>query len=242
MVLLDKFIAHRGLSLYYPENTMTAFEKAYEAGFSSFETDITILKDNTPVLFHDYTFKRLSGLDKIINNMLESDINKIDIGSLKSKEFSSCRVPLLKDLLIFAKKNNIKINLELKGDRGMNEELWDNIVTQAYNMVCEFQCEDIVFYSSFEIPMLRKLKSLDPNASFGILLWDDFSNWQILSEELKPVSIHFKESIVTKKLVREVLAKGYKIYTHTVNDEDRAKELFSFGVNGIFSDHISKLK
>ena len=242
MVLLDKFIAHRGLSRDYPENSMLAFEKAYEAGFTSFETDVTILKDNTPVLFHDYRFTRLSDVDKIINNMLESDINKIDIGSLKSKEFASCRVPLFKDLLIFAKKNNIKINLELKGERGMNEELWDNIVTEAYNMVCEYNCEDIVFYSSFEIPMLRKLKSLDSNASFGILLWDDFFNWEVLSEELKPLSINFKESTVTKKLASEVLAKGYKIYTYTVNDEERAKELFSFGVHGIFSDHISKLK
>jgi len=205
---------------------MLAFEKAYEAGFSSFETDVTILKDNTPVLFHDYTFERLSGINKNINDSSIEDIKSVDVGSFKSKEFASCLVPLLKDLLLFAKKNNIKINLELKGRKKINKYLWSDIVTHSHNTVLEYGCEDIVFYSSFEMDMLRKLKKLDSNASFGILFNQKFSDWQVLSKELNPISINFKENTLTEAFVHNVKSEVYSIYTHTLMMRKEQKSYF----------------
>ena len=58
-----KFIsyAHRGASEYYPENTMTAFEKALEMGANGIETDVQRTKDGKLVLFHDTTLERVTG-------------------------------------------------------------------------------------------------------------------------------------------------------------------------------------
>ena len=56
-MFLRPVIAHRGFSNNYPENTMIAFEKAIEIGAKCIETDVTILKDGTLVLFHDYETK-----------------------------------------------------------------------------------------------------------------------------------------------------------------------------------------
>ncbi|MCM1192631.1 MAG: glycerophosphodiester phosphodiesterase [Butyrivibrio sp.] len=57
--------AHRGLhdnETDAPENSMRAFAKAVEAGFG-IELDIQMTKDKVPVVFHDYTLKRICGAE-----------------------------------------------------------------------------------------------------------------------------------------------------------------------------------
>ncbi len=53
--------AHRGLhdnNTDAPENSLRAFEKAAEAGFG-IELDVQMTKDGMPVVFHDFTLKRM---------------------------------------------------------------------------------------------------------------------------------------------------------------------------------------
>lgn len=57
--------AHRGLhdnTGDAPENSMKAFRKAIDAGFG-IELDIQLSKDKVPVVFHDYTLKRVCGAE-----------------------------------------------------------------------------------------------------------------------------------------------------------------------------------
>ena len=44
---------HRGSPRRFPENTIASFEDALAGGADGFETDLRILTDHTPVLFHD---------------------------------------------------------------------------------------------------------------------------------------------------------------------------------------------
>ena len=48
-----KNFAHRGFSGKYPENTMLAFQKAYEAGADGIELDVQLTKDGQVVVIHD---------------------------------------------------------------------------------------------------------------------------------------------------------------------------------------------
>lgn len=57
--------AHRGLhdnKTDAPENSLRAFDRAAEAGFG-IELDIQMTKDRVPVVFHDYTLKRICGAE-----------------------------------------------------------------------------------------------------------------------------------------------------------------------------------
>lgn len=57
--------AHRGLhdnEGEAPENSMTAFQKAVDAGFG-IELDVQLTKDKVPVVFHDFTLKRVCGAE-----------------------------------------------------------------------------------------------------------------------------------------------------------------------------------
>lgn len=57
--------AHRGLhdnSGDAPENSMAAFRKAVEAGYG-IELDVQLTRDKIPVVFHDFTLKRICGVE-----------------------------------------------------------------------------------------------------------------------------------------------------------------------------------
>ena len=59
------YIAHRGLfdnATSAPENSMSAFRKAIEAGYG-FELDVQLTCDNEVVVFHDHDLKRSSGVN-----------------------------------------------------------------------------------------------------------------------------------------------------------------------------------
>lgn len=60
---LNVYYAHRGLhdnSSQAPENSMEAFKRAVAAGYG-IEMDIQISADGVPVVFHDFTLKRICG-------------------------------------------------------------------------------------------------------------------------------------------------------------------------------------
>ncbi len=59
---LNCLYAHRGLfdnASDAPENTMAAFRKAVDAGYG-IECDVQLSKDGVPVIFHDFTLKRMA--------------------------------------------------------------------------------------------------------------------------------------------------------------------------------------
>ncbi len=235
-MFLRPIIAHRGFSGKYPENTMTAFKKAAELGVKCIETDITILGDKTtPVLFHDYDLQTHTNYKGSINDLAPDDLAVVDAGSWKGEEFKGEKIPLLEDLLKYAKEQDLVLNLELKGERGINEVFWWDIVENTCNLVAKYDVN--VFYSSFEVPMLEYLVKLQPDAEFGLLV--DNENWEGLARELSPKAIHILDSAVTEDVVRHIKS-GYEMYVYTVNDTARADVLFKWGVDGIFTDYPDK--
>ena len=55
-----KVLGHRGYSGEYPENTMLAFQKAFETGCDGVELDVQLSKDGIPVIMHDEAVDRTS--------------------------------------------------------------------------------------------------------------------------------------------------------------------------------------
>ncbi|MEI0531969.1 glycerophosphodiester phosphodiesterase family protein [Brachyspira pilosicoli] len=231
---LRKIIAHRGFSYEYPENTMLAFQKAIELGVKCIETDVTILKDGTLVLFHDYETKYHTDFDGVINDLDYDAIQRIDAGSWKNEKFKNIRIPTLQELIDLCKKTNTVINLELKGEISKNEK--DSIVENTVKTVADKKAEDLVFYSSFEFDMLRTLKKISKHSKFGILLWEETNHWKDIADELKPQSMHLYDKTINKELAKNIKNEGYELYIYTVNSIELANELYSMGVDGVFTD------
>ncbi len=89
------FYAHRGLhdnAAGIPENSMTAFRRAVEAGFGM-ELDVQLTKDNVPVVFHDRTLERMCAKSGKVRDYTYEELQQFTL--LQSEE----RIPHFQDVL-----------------------------------------------------------------------------------------------------------------------------------------------
>ena len=87
--------AHRGLydnASDAPENSVAAFRKAVEGGFG-IEFDVQLSKDKVPVVFHDFTLKRMCGMDGKVCDYTYEELSQFPL--CDSKE----RIPRLEEVL-----------------------------------------------------------------------------------------------------------------------------------------------
>ena len=76
---LGRLYAHRGLhdnASDAPENSLAAFRKAVEKGFG-IELDVQLTKDLVPVVFHDFTLKRVCGVDKKVRELTFDQLQEL---------------------------------------------------------------------------------------------------------------------------------------------------------------------
>lgn len=85
-------IAHRGASAYAMENSLDAFNKAYELDTDAIELDIWRTTDDSLVVMHDRTTGRTAEKDLIVPESSASQLRKI---KLKNGE----RIPYLQEVL-----------------------------------------------------------------------------------------------------------------------------------------------
>eukprot|EP00878_Enallax_costatus_P021742 GHUV01023033.1.p1 GENE.GHUV01023033.1~~GHUV01023033.1.p1 ORF type:complete len:287 (+),score=73.28 GHUV01023033.1:40-900(+) len=109
-------IAHRGDSSKAPDNTVHAFDKALEQGFSNFETDCQLTRDGVAIILHDETLgKTTNGTGAVVEHTWEQH-QQLDAGSWFNARFAGARIPLLADVLQ-RYKDRAHIHLELKSQQ-----------------------------------------------------------------------------------------------------------------------------
>ena len=92
-------IGHRGTTIFAPENTLPAFEKAIELGFEYVEIDVRYTRDGVPVLLHDAELDRTTNGTGWVGELTLDEIKQFDAGSWFSDDFAGTRVPTLEEAL-----------------------------------------------------------------------------------------------------------------------------------------------
>ena len=91
-------IAHRGNSLYAPENTVAAFTAAW--GKSDLvESDVHVTRDGHLVIMHDATVNRTTDGTGAISALTLAQIKALDAGSWFSPDFIGERVPTFEEMV-----------------------------------------------------------------------------------------------------------------------------------------------
>ncbi len=131
-------IARHGSLENTPENTFIAFEQAANIGVRGLEVDVRRTKDDKLVLLNDDTIDRTTNGKGYVNQLIYDELKLYDAGSWKSEEFAGERIPLLSEVLQFAKDRKLKLILNIK-EYGI-EQLTLSIVEQ-------FDMFDHVYFS-----------------------------------------------------------------------------------------------
>ncbi len=161
-----KIWAHRGCSQNFPENTLTAFEKAATLwNLAGIELDIQLTKDGEMAVFHDEKVDRTTDGTGYVRDYTLSQLRTLRIAAENGR---GERIPVIEevlDMLASRMKAGLKLNIELKNSifpyPGMEEKIVE--------MVHKKGLQESIVYSSFSALSLEKLKTLDDKAELGIL-------------------------------------------------------------------------
>lgn len=91
-------VAHRGASAEAPENTLGAFQLAWEQGADAIEGDCYLTADSKIVFTHDDTTERVSGIKLTVSATSLGKLRTLDVGSWKDPKFSQERMPTLEEI------------------------------------------------------------------------------------------------------------------------------------------------
>lgn len=236
-------IAHRGASYYAPENTMAAFNLAYEMGADMIEIDVLLSSDQIPVVLHDPKLKRTTnGKGKVENFALE-DLKKLDAGSWFSSEFKNEKIPTLKELLQWA-SGKIALNIEIKPEAA-TEDAVDGIEAKSIQLVKKFGMEQHVVFSSFDYRVVERIKNIDPKLITALLYNKKSSQKKspvFLAKKYQVDSINLRWSEVYPKRIEQLREYKIPVWVYTVNEPALMKRLIDQGVSGIFSDRPDLLR
>jgi len=92
-------VAHRGASHDAPENTLAAFQLAWQEGADAIEGDFYLSKDGRVVCIHDSTTKRTAGKNLKVAAATLAELQALDVGSWKHAKYAGERIPTLADVL-----------------------------------------------------------------------------------------------------------------------------------------------
>ena len=109
-----EIIAHRGSSGDRPENTMSSFRRAIEAGATAIEIDLRTSSDGHLVILHDSSVARTTDGTGEISDLTLEQIQKLDAGSKFSRQYAGERIPTFVEVLQIAKTSKVRLLLDLK--------------------------------------------------------------------------------------------------------------------------------
>jgi len=229
-------IAHRGSSGERPENTLSAFERAIEDAADMIETDLHLSRDGVVVIHHDAELERLGEAGEI------RDRTAAELAELNAAPGLSTaeRIPTLLDILDgFASR--VQFNLELKV--GADDEAYEGMEDVVVSAVEERGLLPRILFSSFYDPVLRRLRERCASARIALLV-SPRANFKIVdrARALEAEAINPDVRLVTSDLVAEAHAADLRVYPYTANDSAEMERLLACGVDGIITNHPTRLQ
>jgi glycerophosphoryl diester phosphodiesterase len=226
--------AHRGSSVYAPENTLAAFELALEQGADGIELDVKLSSDGHLVVIHDETVDRTTNGTGRIKSMTLSEIKMLDAGSKFAPNFTSQKIPTLEEVFE-AVGEKLFINVELTNYASPADDLPDRVVA----LIKQHHLEQNILLSSFNFIALSKARSILSAIPVGLLAISGTAGAIFRSKLIRwdpLIALHPATIDVSLELVKSIHTTGSRLHVYTVNQPEEMQRLFEYGVDGIFTD------
>lgn len=229
-------IAHRGASTC-SENTMAAFEKAFEMKADYIEIDVQMTKDGELIAIHDTTVNRTTNGTGSVGDYTLEEIQQLDAGSWFGQEFAGERIPTFEEV-IDTYRGKIGLLIELKSPElypGVEEKIAEALMERNMHK----PNNEKIIIQSFNHASVQQSKALLQNIPHGVLAGTSWTN--VTDEQLAQFATYAdffnpNMNIVTDELVDRVHIAGMKMYPYTVRTQEQANNLFERNVDGIITD------
>jgi len=222
--------AHRGFSGRYPENTIVAFEKAYEAGADLIEFDVRLTRDERIVVSHDGNLKRVCAENISIDSLTLKEIREMCSAGKRP-------IHTFDEVLDFfesarRKKQEIGMNIQIK-------ESHEVLIRQACRI---FRQRDLYKSAYFTVSTFREaemVRSFDSDIELCVLERKKVYDKSLL-REMKDFGCNFLQPHrrdVTPGLVRIIRELGFLENVYYSNTDGDNRRFISYGIRGILTDY-----
>ena len=154
-----RVFSHRGGRMEHDENTLSAFQASYDAGYRGFEIDIRMTKDGELVLTHDSRLERTTDGTGILEEKTMAEVR-----ALNTKQNN--KMLSLDEFLVWLKgKNGLYVEFELKTNPKelYPEKKLQDFCDKLYAAVMKIKPEDADFvFTSADYRGLRYLQQKYP--------------------------------------------------------------------------------
>lgn len=142
------FVAHRGGTGDYPENTLAAFRHAMACGADGIELDLRTTRDGAIVVLHDETVNRTTDGRGRLAAMSLAELRRLDAGQGE-------RIPTLEEVLRLTAGTGVQLVLDVKEDSAFDRR----------QVVRQIEAHDAVpgaIVGVRSLADLRAFRALDP--------------------------------------------------------------------------------
>ena len=245
LILSFFLVAHRGASALAPENTLPAFELAWQLGADAIEGDFHLTQDGHIVCIHDYDTKKVAGKKLIVAQSTLADLKKLDVGKWKGAEFTGTRIPTLTEVLATVPEGKA-IYIEIKCGKEVIPILEKDLANSPVPL------EKIVFIS-FDADFITTWKKAYPQSKALLIISHDRKHWWGLSPSANKTLALLKKTgadglstnthrAINKAFITRLHKAGYEHNVWTVNDAKTAKRFQKYGSQSISTDHPGALR
>jgi glycerophosphoryl diester phosphodiesterase len=225
--------AHRGASAHAPENTISAFQLAFEQGAPFIEFDVKLTSDQQVVIIHDRMVDRTTNGHGRVNQMTLAELKRLDAGAWFDEKFQDERIPTL-DEVFETFGNKLFMNVEFKHFSSP----FDGLLEKVSVRIKKHHLEKRIILSSFLPTDLIRAHQLLPEVPCGQLIFAGRSGgWQRTWGSLIDLqAVHPYMTDVTAKSVIQAHKRKRLVHVWTVNGPAEIQRLCNLGVDGILTD------
>ncbi|MEY4730040.1 MAG: ugpQ [Pseudomonadota bacterium] len=235
-----KLFAHRGGGALAPENTLAGMRMAATQKYQAVEFDVKLAACGTLIVMHDDTLDRTTNGNGLVADTRYEDIAKLDAGSWQAEKFAGERVPTFVALAELCIDLGLLCNVEIKPNAGQAHE-----TGAAVALACKKIWADkkyLPLLTSFSYDALAAAQAAAAEFPRGILYEQLPAEWKIQAKELDCASVNCHHAQVSVDQIQTIRAAGYRMICYTVNEVAKARKLFAWGVDGIFTDNLVEMK
>jgi len=233
-VSLPRLIGHRGAAAYAPENTLAALREAKRHGAPWVEFDVKLSRDGVPILMHDESLKRTTGLDRPAADVPWADIQTLDAGSWKAPAFIGEGVPSFAAAIDCLAALGLGANVEIKPCPGREAV---TAVAAVEMLQRRWPAHlPLPLLSSFKEAALAAARDTAPALPRAILIDELADDWRRRAEAVGAIGVNTNGRKLAARRAADIKAAGYLLSAYTINDPQAALDLLALGVDCIITD------
>ena len=233
--------AHRGGSLLWPENSLTAFRHALELGVDFLEADVHLTADGEVVVLHDPTLDRTTTGTGRVRALRLSDLSSVRLRS-RDGSVTDDPLPTLGQLLDVLAPRSAQLLLEIKVDA--ERRRYPGIEEKVLALVRGRGLAGRTVVMAFEAETVRRVRALVPSIRAALLVGTgriaregvpaaEAVRW---TREAGATDLGIDYRILDPGVVKAARAAGIVVAAWTVNDEADLRRVIAAGVDVITSD------